>query len=204
MLSLLWPQYCLRCEAPTEDVLCPQCGPNRARRIRLKVQGIHATVSLGGYHQALGNVVRAAKYAPSLHLAWWLGQQIAITAPTAIRRKIASVVPVPSHWTRRIRRGFEPATVLATPLARSLGAPIMHALRSHARTKQASLSAAARLKAPDIRCVRSLSGRVVLVDDVVTTGATASRCARELLSAGASEVWLVAACHVDPTKVRSF
>ena len=107
------------------------------------------------------------------------------------------VVPVPLHWTRRWRRGYNPAALLAHGVARELALPILpralvrrrrgrHQVGLGRRDRLAALTGvfAARPSA-----ARHLRGRsILLVDDVVTTGATMEACATALRTAGASHV----------------
>ncbi len=104
-----------------------------------------------------------------------------------------AVVPVPTSWTRRLARGFDHTARLARPLATALAAPLVPALRRHGLGRQAGKARAARLTLPaaafSVR--RPLGGRVLLVDDVFTTGTTAARCSRALARAGAEEVYVL-------------
>ena len=105
------------------------------------------------------------------------------------------LVPVPVHRDRAAQRGYDQAVLLATVAARHLGLPVRVAIRrEHATTAQFELDRRARAtnvagafgvaSAGDAAAIR---GRwVVLVDDVMTTGATLSACASALLRAGAS------------------
>ena len=106
------------------------------------------------------------------------------------------VVPVPLHWTRRWRRGFNQAEELASVLARVMKRPRVNALRRARRTpKLAGLSATERRGqlqgafTPIQRRVSACDGAtVLLVDDILTTGATCGAAARALRSAGARRV----------------
>ncbi len=112
------------------------------------------------------------------------------------------VVPVPLHWGRRLRRGYNQAERLASPLAGELGLPFSPALRRRRRTRpQTSLGRRERLEAltdafvPG-RAAALLSGaEVVLVDDVATTGATLAAAAAALLEAGATGVTALVAAR---------
>ena len=108
------------------------------------------------------------------------------------------VVPVPQRLSRRLRRGYNPAGLLAAHAARALSLPCLRrGLVKIRRTRdQASLTDAAMRRVNVVGAFRAsrrgsalVCGRpVILVDDVLTTGATASDCARALCDAGALEV----------------
>ena len=109
------------------------------------------------------------------------------------------IVPVPLHPTRERERGFDQALVLARELARYSGLPLdEHALVRGVQTKmhRAGMDAKARRKsvagAFTIRHRDLIAGkRVLLIDDVFTTGATVSACAAVLTEAGAEEVFVL-------------
>lgn len=118
-------------------------------------------------------------------------------------------VPVPMHWRRRWLRGVNHSETIATELARYLGIPAKNALKRVIATEpQGGLSASARRK--NIRGAfrkrlrfNVKNKRVLLVDDIVTTGATCTEAARTLRRAGASEVVVTTISRADrPIPVR--
>lgn len=118
-----------------------------------------------------------------------------------------AIVPIPLHWRRRWWRGFNQAAELAIPVARAAGIEIWHSLlqRTHATAEQSRLDAQQRqANLIDAFVTRSdLSGqRLILFDDVLTTGATLNAAADALKRAGAQHVrvWTCARASVTPVE----
>ena len=122
------------------------------------------------------------------------GQMIAVARASRIARRCDVVVPVPSHPWMNLRRGFAPAPELARPIARALGIPLVGSalvrrVRGRIATKQ--LGAGRRRREADdaFRVAGRLgSASVLLVDDVMTTGATLNAAARALRAKGVTDV----------------
>jgi ComF family protein len=107
-----------------------------------------------------------------------------------------ALLPVPLHWRRLAARGFNQATELGRPLARSMGLPLLGSVTRHRPTAfQTGLSARDRERnlKHAFRVKRAVTARhVLIVDDVVTTGATTRHLATELLQSGAEKVSVAA------------
>ena len=113
--------------------------------------------------------------------------------------EVDTIVPVPLHWRRRWRRGFNQAELIADELSRALDLPMQTRWLRRTRSSPPQQSLAAEARGKNLRdafcCdnkVRDL--HIAVVDDVVTTGATANAIARCLLAAGAAsvEIWCLA------------
>ena len=113
------------------------------------------------------------------------------------------LVPVPLHSARLAERGYNQAALIARELARGVGGhylPILERLRSTfvqgefaAPSRRLNVQGAFRtVPSVDLRTVVSRAGRIWLVDDVITTGATASACAAALRKAGGGEIRVLA------------
>jgi ComF family protein len=113
------------------------------------------------------------------------------------------ILPMPMHWRRRWSRGFNQASLLARVLARRLNLPVTAAVRRRKATPaQAGLTAAQRRSNMSgafavVRPEAVKGKRVLLVDDVFTTGATAGACARALKRAGATHITVLTVARAD-------
>ena len=196
LLDALVPTLCAVCSSPVEGgLICPQCTATRAVTVGAP-QPVIECRSLGPYRGPLGDAVRAAKYGRNLilvdALGRWLGQSVADWGP------FDAVVPVPAPWTRRVIRGFDHGRRLARAVAQEVGVPLVPVLRHSGFDRQVGRSASARRGLPDGAFVsrRSLPGmRVLLVDDVMTTGATMRAAARALSAGGVQTVSGVVIAH---------
>ena len=123
----------------------------------------------------------------------------------SIDERFDAVVPVPLHWRRQWDRGFNQADLLARYIAKRRGIPVLQALRRKRATEtQAGLAGAGRRRnvagAFVLRSgpsARLKGGKILLIDDVMTTGATASACASALKRGGARSVSLLTLARVD-------
>lgn len=183
---------CAGCGAPSPALLCPACVPAHISRAPVIAAGITGHWTLGRYDGPLGKAVSRCKYRPDRQVGVALAGALGARARgLAAPGTFSAVVPAPSTARHRWSRGFALPSILATALS-DLG-PVRHVLTVTRGPQQAGLDARGRrdnLKGR-VRAQGALRGRVLLVDDVLTTGATAEASARELLAAGASEVWLI-------------
>jgi ComF family protein len=155
-----------------------------------------------------GGVARAAillcKHAGGRGL---LRQLAVLTAreapPDLMQRTWDAVVAVPLHWRRRWQRGFNQADVLARAVGRRYGLPVQRGCLARVRatppqhgdpaTRRRNVRDAFRVRRPQ----RVAGKRLLLVDDVFTTGATANACAATLRDAGAATVGVLALARVE-------
>lgn len=121
------------------------------------------------------------------------------------------VVPVPLHAARQRERGFNPALLLAAPVAESLALPLLPTGLERTvptapqsalgvRQRWANVAGAFTVPAQDAGRLRGKS--VLLVDDVMTSGATAAECARTLRRAGAGRVAVATLARATPPEAR--
>ena len=192
MLAADGAEWCPRCAARVGPygVLEEGC-----RHCRDEGYAFRSAVTLGMYEGDLQPAILASKQAAGEGLALSLAQLL-LTQRRAWFDKtpVDAVIPVPHHWARRLTSGHLASETVAHRLARSLRLPCWQDAVAKTRwtPQQQGLSATDRrtnLKSAFAGTGRPLAGlRLLLVDDVMTTGRTAQVVTRALLDAGAREV----------------
>jgi ComF family protein len=149
------------------------------------------------YDGALRAAIVELKRRP--HLTRRLTEQLVKTQSRAPLADADLIIPVPLHSSRERERGFNQALVIARALARLSHLPLdEHTLVRHAQTRMHRVGMDAKARRQSladafiVRHPKLVAGRhVLLLDDVFTTGATASACATELKAAGADRVFVL-------------
>ena len=209
------PGTCLLCLADSaSDLLCPACQSDlsglpentcplceirtthgeRCGACLLQPPHFSGVTALFAYEFPVDRMIQALKYGHQLALAEWFGLRLAARLRTH-DSPFDCIIPLPLHPQRLAERGFNQAMEIARTLEKCLSIPVdrnnLH--RRQATRPQASLPLKERLH--NVRgafeCASDLSGkRILLIDDVLTTGATANECSRILALHGAAQIHL--------------
>jgi competence protein ComFC len=194
------PPFCAKCSEPfdgaiTTAFVCANCGH--------RTLYFDAAISAFRSRGIVRHIILDFKYAKHMHLrhlvARWL---FAALDDERLRgREFDLIVPVPLHPARQRERGFNQAALLAESLSARISIPVRPALaRTRFTTTQTAFDRVERMenlhgafrlrKNADVRQLR-----VLLIDDVLTTGSTLSECARVLKKAGAASVYAATAAR---------
>lgn len=182
-----------------EGVRCPAC----AARPRAFARARAACLYGEGSRELILQLKHADRTDLARTLSAWIGR-----AAAELIEQADAVAPVPLHRWRLLRRRYNQAAELARPLARRFGRLYLpDALRRVRADTQAGKSAVGRRRAvsgafvvPERLRPRVEGRRILLIDDVMTTGATAEACARALLKAGAHAVDVAVIAKVRETQ----
>jgi predicted amidophosphoribosyltransferase len=191
---------CPLCGVPTDEATepCLDCAASAPPQA--------GSVMWGVYDGVLRNAILAVKHRGHDEIAGVLGRRLA--ARVCLQPwvdELTGVVAVPSHLLRRLRRRWDTAGLVAAVVADALHLPQLRVLRRHGLRRQAGRTRAQRKQLPrgSFSVRKPLRRqRLLVVDDVCTTGTTLRRTAEVVLRAGADQVYCAALAHApDPGRV---
>jgi predicted amidophosphoribosyltransferase len=190
--ALVAPPLCAACGrgCRAEAVICTRCSRALAAARPILAggpQGIDRVWSSASHDGVARSLVTALKFRRLLPVAELMADRVHWLAPALLLG--GEVVPVPAAPSRLRRRGFDPAGEFAAALAARLDIPVVPCLARRGSGHQVGRRRAERIaRAPRIEPITTAPRSVLLVDDVLTTGATLTACAAALRSAGAKRV----------------
>ena len=210
--NLIYPPKCVLCKKillPTQTDLCDTCREEAPECIINKKKLPHVTglVSIWYYKDHPRGSILRYKFSRYRHYAHSYGRLLAMRILTDLHEEFDLVTWVTPTIRRQLQRGFDHGRKLAKATAKELELPLQCTLKKafHNTTQSSSASAAQRranvLGAYKAYKPHRFAGKkILLIDDVVTTGSTASECAKTLLIAGAKSVHLATVATTEHYK----
>ncbi len=193
LVDVVYPPRCLLCHA-MDEAFCSSC---RALLPEAPVapvpEGILEALAVAEHDGPARDAVHRLKFGRQSILAEPMGEMMAGALVRAHFWSYDALVPVPLHWVRHLSRGYNQSQLLAEEVSRRLGVPVVCALARRRYTRsQVGLPAEERRRRimGAFGTTRSVVGRrLVLIDDVLTTGGTVTAAAEALRAAGAAAVY---------------
>ena len=185
-LTLINGKVCNKCGRPFINGICGICREKQFCFSKARASGI--------YDGSVRKCIHLLKYKKKTYLLNTLFEVFLL--PNSLDFLSCDlIVPVPLHWIREYSRGFNQAELIGKKISKRFNIPLSKTSlkRTRATPSQTGLSLKERTKnikgAFSVRNSQKLNGkRILLVDDVMTTGATVNECSRVLLQAGAREI----------------
>jgi len=201
LLNLLFPPRCVLCGeflAKEETDFCHYCRQNAPEfeKSNLKFSFLAGWSCVWYYKDTVRDSLLRYKFAGRRSYAQIYGRMLAMKLQKEGLDDFDILTFVPIAPLRRLRRGYDQVALLADAVGSELGVASVRALRKIRNTPpQSGIRDVSQRRANVLGAYKplhkeTLSGkRILLLDDIITTGATASECARVLLTAGAKEVF---------------
>lgn len=212
LLDWLFPRRCLFCRrlTPPGEDCCPQCRENIPRPpealCRVKMGDVERLYAGLYYAGRVPVAIGQLKFRQQPRLSGVLVDFLTERAGQALMEEGCDFVcDVPMHPSRQRQRGYNQAQLLAKDLAKALDLPYVPCLeKSRLSAVQHELSGEERRLAQrdSYRCIPLQGQKVLLVDDVCTTGATMEECAKTLRAAGAGSVIGAAVALTPPRRLN--
>ena len=204
ILRLLFPPKCVLCKrllAKEETDFCHECREKAPQfeKSTLKLSFLAGWTAVWYYKDTVRESLLRYKFAGRQSYASAYGRALAMKLQTSELTDFDILTWVPVSSLRRMRRGYDQVELLANATAKELGIAPCKTLKKIRNTPpQSGIKDIYRRRANVLGAYRPVKPenirgkRILLLDDIITTGATASECARVLLTAGAKEVYCAA------------
>ncbi len=210
-LELFFPALCFICGNRLEKdrkIVCINCFQqipkfDLAGTVILPDKKFNTAYILFNFNESVRLLIHLLKYKGCFTLADYFADAILQTFPHLLNIHYDYILPVPLHQTRLRERGFNQSAVLGAAIGKKLGQPIHEniLLRRRNTPSQTRLNRPQRLQnvadafsCPDVRS----DARILIIDDVITTGSTINACCQALFQAGAAEIDALALANPAP------
>ena len=210
--NLLYPPKCVLCQKvllKSETDICNKCRVEMPDFIssRKHIANVSGWTALWYYKDHARSSILRYKFGRCRYYRKMYGRLLAMRVLTDLEQEIDLVTWVTPSWRRKLRKSFDHGRALAKAVAKELEVPMVRTLTKSTHTaQQASLGTSAQRRGNLIGAFKTCKPerfrdkRILLVDDIITTGSTVSECAKTLLLGGAAEVWVAAVAATEKKK----
>lgn len=203
------PSVCAYCRKflSTSDVFCTDCKhkifPIVSKKIDVTPQFCMTVLAVSDYKDPLRRLILGKSWSDSV-ASYHMGQLMWEMLPALQQLDCDMIVPIPLHWTRYARRGFNQADEIARVIGKKKNIPVRHILKRTKRTEYQSALLAA-LRGPNLKSAFAINSayaeicaqkHILLVDDLMTTGSTVRSAAKVLLALKPAKITVVVLCRV--------
>ena len=221
ILDFFLPRFCPSCKiklAPSEKFICSSC-LNRIKKLderrlqfefrkkfeKKKIISGFTAIYIFERDKELQNIIHSLKYRGRFLIGIFLGRQLEENINKEIQNwKIDLILPVPLHQLKKAERGYNQSFYIAKGLSREIDLPVAKGIIkrekfTRSQTKMNLIERQENIKdAFRIKNQKRIEGKnVLLVDDVITTGATITECGRVLLQSGAAKIYAASVAIAD-------
>lgn len=204
ILDLIYPPKCLLCDkvlASNQLDLCPDCRVNQpiCPISKNKLSFVDSWLALWYYEENAKESLRRYKFRGKRCYASGYGRLLAMKICEELDDEYDLITWIPVSKRRRFKRGYDQVQLLAEALGKELDCPPVACLQKiRDNPPQSGISGQAQRRANVLGAYKAINReqiagkRILLLDDIITTGSTAGECAKVLLTAGAAQVHLAA------------
>lgn len=204
MIRLIFPPKCTLCQSflsKEETDLCHHCRENTEifKIAKSNIPHVAHWTALWYYKENVRKSIHRYKFGRRRHYCDVYGRLLAMKLSGYLIQNIDFLSWIPISPLRKLKRGYDQSELLCRAIGKELGIPVIPVLKKIRNTKpQSSIQGAAQRRANILGAYKAITPqalagkRIMLIDDVVTTGSTVSECAKTLLLSGAKEIHFAA------------
>ncbi len=221
ILDFFLPRFCPSCKTKlvsSEKFICSSC-LNKIKKLderrlqfefrkkfeKKKIISGFTSIYIFERDREIQNIIHSFKYRGRFLIGIFLGQQLGENITREIQNwNIDLILPVPLHQLKKAERGYNQSFYIAKGLSRKINLPVAKGIIkkekfTRSQTKMNLIERQENIKdAFKIKNQKRIEGKnILLVDDVITTGATISECGKELLNSGAKRIYAASAAIAD-------
>lgn len=215
VIDVLYPPLCHHCDQllpPHRHIICQSCWeqiPSFQGDIdqTLRERSFDKIYILFKYDEIVQKLIHLLKYNRYISITHYFVETAIKMYPELQNRSYDAIIPVPLHKIRLRERGYNQSEVIATTLSEKLHTPVKNELLLRTRHTASQTTFSKKERDKNVKdafyCPNTITDKkILLVDDVITTGSTAEACLRCLKNAGVDQVNIFTIAHPPPGRLK--